>query len=97
VEDDDLNEIAVHEVRIFDKHGNLKKVVPEKTVGEVLAVTYKGEGYYQMSLTQRANVFHSHVGLNKASKRGIESYQDGGNIYDEGIVVKEESNESDII
>ena len=79
-----LDEIAHHEVRIFDGEGNLKKVIPSKTIREVLKEKYCGEATYQLCFTdQKKTVFTMHK--NGATR----TYQDGESIYDEGIQTDE--------
>ncbi len=34
--DYELDQIAIHEVRVFDRHGRLKRITPAKTLREIM-------------------------------------------------------------
>ncbi len=49
---DDLDRIAIHECRVFDRHGRLKRIFPAKTLRQVMKSPLGAgfpEGYFKVT------------------------------------------------
>ncbi len=50
--DYELDQIAIHEVRVFDRHGRLKRVIPARTLRQVMKSPLGAgfpEGYFKVT------------------------------------------------